>query len=177
MKYLLCKIIHLFYRGLHFEDLMNASFRSVFKLFFIQKIIRINSNVNWQVHYSTSVLSPEKVRRGINFKSSSKNCHIDGRNGIYFGNNVWIGPSVKIISQSHNLCDFSKYIENDPIFIGDNCWIGAGAVILPGVKIGNHTVVGAGAVVTKSFTKKNQLIAGNPAREIKKLPKYKYDKV
>ena len=168
--------MHIFYRGLHFEDLMNNTFRSVFKLFIVQKIFRVNSNVNWQVHYSTSVLSPEKVRHGINFKSSSKNCHIDGRNGINFGNNIWLGPSVKIISQNHNLCDFSEYIENDPIFIGDNCWIGAGAVILPGVNIGNHTVVGASAVVTKSFPKGNQLIAGNPARLIKKLPRYKCDK-
>lgn len=172
MKHLLYKFIHFFYDDLHFEDLLNSSFRSVFKLFFIQKICRINGNVNWQVHYSTSVLSPEKVKRGTNFRSSSKNCHIDGRNGINFGNNVWLGPSVKVISQNHNLCNFSEYVKSEPITIGDNCWIGAGAIILPGVQIGNHTVVAAGSIVTKSFSDTNQLIAGNPAVMKKKLPPY-----
>lgn len=172
MKYLLYKIIHFFYSGLHFEDLLNSSFWSVFKLFFIQKICRINSKVNWQVHHSTSVLSPENVERGKNFKSSSKNCHIDGRSGIIFGKNVWLGPSVKIISQNHNLSKYSEYTISDPIRIGNNCWIGAGAIILPGVQLGNHTVVAAGSVVTKKFMGINQLIAGNPALFKKELPPY-----
>ena len=55
-----------------------------------------------------------------------------------------------------------------PGTIGDNCWIGAGAIICPGVTIGNNAVVGAGSVVTKSFGD-NVVIAGNPAKVIRNL--------
>ena len=55
-----------------------------------------------------------------------------------------------------------------PVTIGDNCWIGGGAVICPGVTLGNNVVVGAGSVVTKSFGD-NVVIAGNPAKVIREL--------
>lgn len=173
VKFILCGIIHIFYKELPFDDLLNSSFKAVFKLFFFQKILGFNRNVNWQVHSSSSVLEPKKIVRGKKFRASSKNIHLDGRSGIIFGENVWIGPGVKIISQNHNLSNYEKYSTCSSIEIGDNCWIGAGAIILPGVQLGDHTVVGAGAVVTKSFKIKNKIIAGNPAAVIKKLPEYK----
>ena len=54
------------------------------------------------------------------------------------------------------------------IQIGDDCWIGGGAIICPGVSIGNGVVIGAGAVVTKDIPA-NSLVVGNPARVVKKL--------
>nr|WP_283244199.1 DapH/DapD/GlmU-related protein [Luoshenia tenuis] len=53
--------------------------------------------------------------------------------------------------------------------LGEKCWIGMNSVVLPGVTLGPHTVVGAGAVVTKSFPEGYCVIAGNPARMIRKL--------
>ncbi len=55
-----------------------------------------------------------------------------------------------------------------PIKIGNDVWIGGGSIILPGVTIGNNVVIGAGSVVTKNI-EDNVVIAGNPARVIRKL--------
>ncbi|MGF7104101.1 maltose O-acetyltransferase [Limosilactobacillus caviae] len=61
------------------------------------------------------------------------------------------------------------YGQSEDINIGDDVWIGGGAVICPGVTLGNNVIVGAGSVVTKSFGN-NVVIAGNPARVIKENP-------
>lgn len=142
---------------------------------FLQKILRFNSHVPWPVDPSSKIVAPEKINRGNRCPGLSQNCHIDGRNGIIFGKNVWIGPDVKIVSMNHDLTHYPTYLPSDPIKIGNDCWIGAGAIILPGVSIADHTVVGAGSVVTKSFESADILIAGNPARVIKSLPPYKKD--
>ena len=147
-------------------------FLIVFKSYVVQKIFRINAKTNWPVHVTSVITSPQKIHRGTRTPGLSPGCHIDGRNGIFFEENVWVGPNVKIISMNHNICRYDKYIKEEPVRIGKNCWIGAGSIILPGVELGEHTVVGAGAVVTKKFTGSNQLIAGNPARFIKRIKPY-----
>ena len=55
-----------------------------------------------------------------------------------------------------------------PVLLKRNCWIGAGATILPGVTVGENAVIGAGAVVTKDV-EANTVVGGNPARVIKRL--------
>jgi acetyltransferase-like isoleucine patch superfamily enzyme len=100
-------------------------------------------------------------------------CFIDGRNGIDIGQNVWIGPKVNLISRNHNVCDYHQYVEDGPIVIGDDCWLGTGSTILPGVRLGNHVVVAAGAVVTKSFSEDDIILAGVPARIVRRLEPYR----
>ena len=95
-------------------------------------------------------------------------CYIDARNGIEIGEDTWIGPRVALISMNHDLNDYSRYVTEDPIRIGSNCWIGLGATILPGVVLGDRTVVAAGAVVTKSADG-HVILAGVPARPIRHL--------
>lgn len=151
----------------------HQSFIIVLKHLIIQKVFRINSHVNWPVHISSKITAPERIIRGTRTPGLSFGCHIDGRNGIIFGRNVWVGPNVKIISMNHDPCDYNQYIKSPPVRIGDNCWIGSGAIILPSVVLGNHTIVGAGAVVTKSFQGEDQIVAGNPAKLIKKISPYK----
>ena len=139
---------------------------------FQQKILGFNRHVPWPVHRSSTVKVCSKIHPGTRTPGFSKNCHIDGRNGIVFGNNVWVGPNVKIISMNHDLNNFNKYTNGKPIKIGDNCWLGTSSIILAEVELGEHTIVAAGAIVTKSFPEGNQVLGGNPAKVIKKLPFY-----
>jgi acetyltransferase-like isoleucine patch superfamily enzyme len=144
----------------------------IFPFFYWQKIKRINGRIPWPVHKSSKIVKYKNIKRGTRNPGMNREIYIDARNGVEFGKNVWIGPKVSIISMNHDANEYTKYIKTEPIRIGDNCWIGAGAIILPGVQLGNHVIVGAGAVVTKSFTQNNIAIAGNPAKVIKELGEY-----
>lgn len=159
--------------GLSKSDQYSATPNKVWlKHWFIQKVLRFNGDVPWPVHPTSKVSSSGKITRGTRTPGLSHGCHIDGRNGIVFGANVWVGPHVAIISMNHDVNDYCKYIKDEPIVIGDDCWFGAKSVILPGVRLGKHTIVAAGSVVAKSFPEGDQVLAGSPARVVKKLPPY-----
>ena len=74
-----------------------------------------------------------------------------------------------IITSNHNIHNLELYDSPTPVLIGENCWIGMNSIILPGVLLGNNTIFGAGLIVTKSFEEGNIVIAGNPAKIIKKI--------
>ena len=59
----------------------------------------------WPVHRTTQVISPENIDPGTRTPGLGMGSHLDGRNGIVFGRNVWIGPNVKIISMNHDFLD------------------------------------------------------------------------
>jgi len=99
-------------------------------------------------------------------------CYIQATNGIEIGKNSIIGPGVKIISSNHDIYNFNIHLSENPIKIGSDCWIGANSVILPGVNLADHIIVAAGAVVTKSFPEGDCIIAGVPAKLIKKIEGY-----
>jgi len=164
------KILKIFYPKVNLS-LYNPI--EILKCAFFQKILGFNRNAPWPVHRSTTVKSVENIKRGTRLPGFSKNCHLDGRNGIIFGNNVWVGPNVTIVSMNHDVNDYHNYIKGKPIKIGKNSWIASNVTILPEVELGEHTVVAAGSIVTKSFLDGNQIIGGNPAKFIKKLESYK----
>lgn len=90
---------------------------------------------------------------------------------IYVGDKTMIGPNVTIATAAHPIAPELRekaYQFNLPVHIGKNCWIGAGAVILPGVSIGDNTVIGAGSVVTKDIPA-NVVAVGNPCRVLREI--------
>ena len=99
------------------------------------------------------------------------NCCILDVMPVTIGNDVLFGPNVQIYTATHPLdaktrktwLEFAK-----PISIGNDVWVGGGAIICPGVSIGNGVVIGAGAVVTKSVPD-NKFVGGNPARIIREI--------
>ena len=98
-------------------------------------------------------------------------CTILDCNEVHIGQHVMIGPSVQIYTAAHQLqaeARIQGWEVAKPIVIEDNVWIGGGAILLPGVRIGRNAVVGAGAVVTRSVPA-NTVVAGNPARVIREI--------
>ena len=92
---------------------------------------------------------------------------------VCIGNHVNLAQGITVTALNHNFEDKTKRIDEQgittkPVIIGDDVWIGANAVILPGVTIGKHCVVAAGAVVTKDV-QDNTIVGGVPAKEIKKI--------
>lgn len=85
-------------------------------------------------------------------------------NNIKIGNNVAISENVIIRDSDNHTIEGS--VKSAPIVIGDNVWIGMGAMILKGVTVGEGSVIAAGAVVTKDVPP-NAIVAGVPAREIR----------
>lgn len=95
-------------------------------------------------------------------------CLMMSAGGIIIDDGALIAANVQLISNNHDLYDRNVIICK-LIHIGKNAWIGAGATILPGVSVGENAVVGAGSVVTKDVPA-NTIVAGNPARIIRKIP-------
>ena len=90
---------------------------------------------------------------------------------IYIGDYTLIGPNVTIATAGHPVSPALReaaYQFNAPIHIGKNCWIGTGAVVLPGVTIGDNTVIGAGSVVTKDIPS-GVVAVGNPCRVMREI--------
>ena len=140
-----------------------------------QHVLRIDNNCQFSKNYTSRVLCPEKImieNESLSVLKSfalSGGCYIQACEGISIGEGTIWSFNVSIISQGHEINDFNEIPVTKPIKIGQNCWLGANSVILPGIELGNKTIVGANTVVTKSFPEGNVVIAGTPARIIRKL--------
>jgi maltose O-acetyltransferase len=90
---------------------------------------------------------------------------------IRMGNNVFLGPAVQLYTAHHPLIAADRIKGPElatGITIGNNVWIGGGAIVCPGVSIGDNTTIGAGSVVLRNIPS-NKLAAGNPCRVIREL--------
>lgn len=139
---------------------------------FARIFMKANQGVPWPTSFKVTVTHPE------NIEFDPDDLHIFHTYGTYFqaidakiqiGKGTWIAPNVGLITANHNPLDLEHHLHGKGIKLGQNCWVGMNAVILPGVQLGEHTIVGAGSVVTKSFPEGHCIIAGNPARVIRKM--------
>lgn len=90
---------------------------------------------------------------------------------IYVGSHTMFGPHVTLATAGHPIIPSLRVHgvqHNQPIRIGENCWIGAGVVVLPGITIGDNTVIGAGSVVTKDIPA-NVVAMGNPCKVYREI--------
>lgn len=152
----------------HFSD----GWQWILQDWFSQKIMRRNAHVPWPVPSHISIGAPKNIVfdpddmqnfRGVGTYFQG----IDGK--IVLGKGCFIANGCGFITANHDLHDPAKHQPGKDIVLGEACWIGMNAVILPGVHLGPHTVVGAGSVVTKSFPEGKCVIAGAPARIIKEV--------
>ncbi len=112
------------------------------------------------------------INVGENFFANF-NCVILDVMEVNIGDNVMFGPAVQVYTATHPLDPDERRVMLEsakPVTIGNDVWIGGGAIILPGVTIGNGVTIGSGAVVTKDVPD-NVFAGGNPCRVIKELKK------
>jgi maltose O-acetyltransferase len=110
------------------------------------------------------------IEVGDNFYANF-GCVILDVNKVMIGDNVLLAPKVQIYTAAHPTNPGERLTGKEyakSIMIGNNVWVGGGAIICPGVKIGNNVTIGAGSVVTKDIPD-NVIAVGNPCRVIRPI--------
>ena len=159
--------------------------RRLYDLFGIRLKSSVQSRRAQNIRYWLGSRFVENCGKNVNFERGAKfnpelsigdysgvgvNCLVSGR--TYIGSHVMMGPDCIMYSYSHAYdrldipMDQQGFEEPTPIHIGDDVWIGARVIILPGVNIGSHCIIGAGAVVTKDVPD-YAIVGGVPAKVIR----------
>jgi maltose O-acetyltransferase len=139
-----------FIRNLGFRLMLNSCGKNVFFDY------NIYIKYPWLVEAGNDVA----INRGVQFFPA-----YHGGYHIRLGNDVYLAPNVCFFASGHDVNDLTR-LKGNNIVINDHVWIGANAIVLPGITIGENSVVGAGSVVTKSIPP-NSVAVGNPARVIR----------
>ena len=93
---------------------------------------------------------------------------------IYIGDATMLGPNVVIATAGHPIDPELRkrgLQYNLPVYIGRNCWLGAGVIVMPGITIGDNTVIGAGSVVTKDIPS-GVVAVGNPCKVLRQVEEH-----
>lgn len=118
-------------------------------------------HANWAGHF---------VHFGKNIYANYNLTMVDDTH-IYVGDCTMFGPNVILATAGHPVLGdlrVNGYQYNAPIHIGKNCWLGAGAIVMPGVTIGDNVVIGAGSIVTRDIPS-NVVAVGNPCRVMREI--------
>ena len=165
LKSILHHLTNLFANDLLGNDIASCVVRKIF-LKLIGNNLGAGTNVKGGCYFYGGGLATGKdcfINRG---------CYFDFSAPITFDDNVVVGHGVTFITAVHNVGTRERRAGRDvtgqPIKIGSGTWVGANATILPSVSIGEGVIIAAGAVVTKDVPD-NVMVAGVPAKEIKKL--------
>lgn len=158
-------------RGRHFQGSL-AGYAWCFRALWVRNILRLNRTFPFPVGLNTNLSNA----KNINFHPDDINnfqspgLYLQNFSGhITLGHGCYLAPNVGIITANHNLMDLDQHLESKDVIIGEKCWIGMGSIVMPGVVLGKHTIVAAGSVVTKSFHEGYVVLAGSPAKIIRKL--------
>lgn len=142
------------------------------RCWFLQKMVGINRHVLFPVAVSNVIGNP----RNLHFSPDDLNifqhfgCYFQCWHGqIHLGKRTYIAPNVGMITENHDVENLDAHQPAQDIVLGEKCWVGMNAVILPGVVLGDRTVVGAGAVVTRSFPDGHVVLLEVPARLIQEI--------
>jgi acetyltransferase-like isoleucine patch superfamily enzyme len=133
------------------------------RTFYLRNILRMRIGKGVAVHMGCFVTG-----RHITIGDHSvinRGCRLDGRNELRIGRNVSVSPECYIVTVDHRVDSPDFEIFHGPVTIGDYAWLGARAMVLPGVEMGEGAVAGAGSVVTKSVAAYT-VVAGVPAKPI-----------
>lgn len=155
-----------------------------------QQIHRLNTTAPTLGHQRQAIVQGLFGRLGAGFEIvppfyCDYGCHIQAGNNLYInfnctildcswvtlGDNVLLAPNVQIYTAYHPTDPATRLTGVEmaaPVTIGNNVWIGGGAIICPGVTIGDNTTIGAGSVVTKSIPT-NCVAVGNPCRVMRRV--------
>lgn len=125
------------------------------------------------VYGNPKISFPKRMKLG-NGVTLNDGCVLNATSSsIEIGSNCTISSGAQILAATYDVETFlighNKHHISKPVVIGDNVWVCAGAIICPGVHIMGGAIIAAGAVVTKDITEKNVIVAGNPAKIIRRL--------
>lgn len=175
MKPIIIAIFSLFFekkylKSKYFEESLTG-YSWAIKAIFTRNILRLNKPLKIPAHYLCNISSAEnlEIHPDDIHNLQSKGSYFQNFNGkIVIGRGTYIASNVGLITSNHTPGNLEKHNPGKDIIIGDNCWIGMNCILLPGITLAPGTIVGAGSVVTKSTIEPNSIIAGNPARMIKR---------
>jgi acetyltransferase-like isoleucine patch superfamily enzyme len=163
---------HLFSHYMYLENLVFALLEicpPLIRILFFKILFKSfgkNSQIDYQTYFryafKVSIGTNTWINRGTQFYPS----HYVKEATITIGDNVLIGPNVRLFAAGHDYNQRHFKDTGAPIVVQNNVWIGGNAVILPGVTLGEGCVIGAGSVVTKSV-EPYTFAVGNPARPLK----------